>query len=484
MGYVFTVSSLRATALGKELAMLRVLRAAILIGVIFSGTSAFAASWYVSKGASGSNNGTSWTNAWNEINQINFSTVACGDTIWLAGGSYTTGATINKSCSSGAQLYIRRVLSTDSVPTSAAGWNPSFDSQVLITNGSLSIRGSYWTLDGRVGDAASGVPYGIKMVATSGMTQIGGYGGSSNTMDQVSLIHIEIQGAPCVNTGNCSDNAWPLNLLQDNQNVTNFYLGYYYIHQAQEMIRAKNWTNVVIEHGYLSGDRNDGLGHEDVIYASDPNNNVTFRFNRVWDSPNDGIWWDNGAVNNLYFYDNIIYHVGGWAMGFPRCTTACGPMYIYNNIFENDGTYGDYQPGFIGGNSGSQLKAGTEWANNIFYEIGINTFPSSQFDYNAFDQNVSMSCAGCFSFAPGSPLNKFSGWTNMNSSNPIMADFHLTSAGAALFAGKGKNLGPPFNVDFDGNPRPSSGAWTIGPYEYQTTSSGPQPPTGLVVTVQ
>ena len=48
-------------------------RVAILIALTFTAKGTFAAgtNWYVLKGATGANNGTSWTNAWNEMNQIN-----------------------------------------------------------------------------------------------------------------------------------------------------------------------------------------------------------------------------------------------------------------------------------------------------------------------------------------------------------------------------------------------------------------------------
>src|SRR5260370_33492436 len=116
--------------------MARLLSGGMCIALILSAKGAFGAAtntnWYVLKGAAGSNNGTSWTNAWNEMNQINFSTVACGDTIWLGGGTYTTSLSPNKVCTAGNVLNIDRVLSTDSVPVAAQWWNSSFVIQVVI----------------------------------------------------------------------------------------------------------------------------------------------------------------------------------------------------------------------------------------------------------------------------------------------------------------------------------------------------------------
>ena len=91
----------------------------------------FGANFYVHKGAAGSNNGSSWTNAWNEMNQINSSTLACGDTVWIAGGSYTTTLRISKTCTAGAILTLNRVRATDSTAVAAAGWNAAYDAPVI-----------------------------------------------------------------------------------------------------------------------------------------------------------------------------------------------------------------------------------------------------------------------------------------------------------------------------------------------------------------
>ena len=92
----------------------------------------------VPRGAAGSNNGTSWTNAWTDFNNINFSSVACGDTIWIAGNhggtAYSGKMSSFKTCTSSTVLLIRRATAADSVPVAAAGWQPTFDSQVVVNN--------------------------------------------------------------------------------------------------------------------------------------------------------------------------------------------------------------------------------------------------------------------------------------------------------------------------------------------------------------
>ena len=69
-----------------------------------------ATDWYVKKGGSGSNNGTSWANAWTSFSSINWNSIKAGDYLFIDGGPdsvvYTSGITIGKSGSAGNYIYI------------------------------------------------------------------------------------------------------------------------------------------------------------------------------------------------------------------------------------------------------------------------------------------------------------------------------------------------------------------------------------------
>jgi hypothetical protein len=444
---------------------------------------AFATNWYVWKSATGSNNGTNWTNAWEELSSINFSSVACGDTIWIGGGvTYTTNLTISKTCTSSTVLTIQSVLSTDSVPTSAPGYVSSILNQVLVSNGFVTLAGgANYTISGRAGNAGTGVPYGIQFSYTSSGIQAFLKGGS---ISNVTLAYLEIIGPSCVPAQTCTGITWGVTTDGNSSHTdTNMLIDHVWLHRFAETLRLYESTGLTVQYCYIGEDytepQDGSVDHADLVYESDPVSNLTMRYNHFYTSENDGVWWDNNAVTNLYFYDNIVYHSGGWLMGWPRVPSNNGPVYVYNNIFENDGTFGDYSPAFIGfDTSGSSFASGSGFVNNIYYQVAANGgtggFPLSQFQYNAFDSASSPgSCTGCFTFTDGSPLNSFNAWVNMSSSNPIAADFHLTAAGATLFAGKGENLGAPYNVDMDGNTRPATGAWALGPYENGNSQAAP-----------
>jgi hypothetical protein len=208
-----------------------------------------------------------------------------------------------------------------------------------------------------------------------------------------------------------------------------------------------------------------------------PSTNLTWRYNRIWSSPNDGIFHEFGGAVNLKFYGNVIYHSGGWEMAFKAGNTY-GPVSIYNNTFENDGTFGDYSPAWLG--QPSTLVAGSEIANNIFYNVD-NQMGSSFSDYNAYSTG-GYSETGVVNFTPGSPLNAYSGFVNMSSANPPAGDFHLTATSAATFQ-NGKTLSAEYATDMDGNTRGANGHWYMGAYQYGT-SQAPIPPTGLTAAVQ
>ncbi|MBV8278647.1 MAG: hypothetical protein JO170_25770 [Verrucomicrobia bacterium] len=113
-----------------------------------------AANWYVRPNSSGNNTGSDWNDAWS-FSSINWSSVAAGDTVWLAGGTYSSQLVINANGTPGNPVHIYRVRSTDTAPVASAGWNPSFDSQVVIncqTFPQLWIKGpnNDITIDGRI----------------------------------------------------------------------------------------------------------------------------------------------------------------------------------------------------------------------------------------------------------------------------------------------------------------------------------------------
>jgi hypothetical protein len=446
---------------------------------------AFSANWYVLKSASGANNGTSWTNAWNEMNKINLSSVACGDTIWLGGGTYTTGLTINKTCTAGAVLNINRVLATDAAPVAAAGWNSSFASQVILSDSSIDLfSGSYFNINGRVGTvAANNFGISVRCNGGSGCVALNGadYGGGS--LNHITISYLELYGPPCVTAGSCTSGSDGFNIAPSNAaNTVNYVtLDHSWVHRFSETIRAALWNNCTIQYSDIDTMAFTPAEHEDILFSYDQVN-FTFRYNRVYTSPNDGIFF-YGDEKNTQIYGNVIYHSGGALLTFYQGFTH--NVFVYNNVFENDGKFGDYQPGYVYFISGATVTG--EVANNIFDNVTISGSCGSICNHNAYSTTVSAqdSGAGTLTFNTGT-VGASVMFVNEAPSNPAVADFHLTAKGATTFA-NGKSLAAPFNVDMDGVTRGTGGTWTIGAYQYTggstTPPTAPAPPTNLTLVV-
>jgi hypothetical protein len=462
----------------KESIMQKFLSASLVLLLSSFATQAFAADFYVRKGASGTNRGTDWVNAWNELSQIKFSALACGDTVWIAGGTYTSSLQGNKSCTAEHLLTFARVQSTDSTPAAALGWNPSYDSQVILPYIDIPGPAAYITITGRI---LNGMLVVISGSSGDGIDGGNGTGdGTNQPIDNITFSYIEVYGPPCVTNGSCTNGGVVgVNIMPycHGANRTHLLFDHMSVHRTGEAFRGCGWDNSTVQYSLIYDTNNDGQQHEDILYSNPPYQNVTWRYNRIFQSPNDGIFFEYGpGAVNFAFYGNVVYHSGGWLMCFKTGSgDTYGPVFIYNNVFENDNTFGDYQPGFLGF---SNMVSGSELANNIFENVSPNSEgPPPNPNHNAYTlSGASDGGPGSFYYSPGN-LGSSTLFVNESPGSPAAADFHLTAKGAATLA-FGKTLPAPYNIDPDGNVRGSGGTWTLGAFQAAAAQS-PAPPTNL-----
>jgi len=413
---------------------------------------------YVLKGATGSNNGSSWTNAWSEMSQIGWSSVACGDTIWIGGGTYTTGLTINKTCTASTPLTIQSVLSTDSVPTAAAGYTSAVLNKVIILNSGVNLSGgAFVTLNGRVGSPSEN-NFGISVQCndTAGVKGCNAFSGAgSGSLTNFTVTYVEMYGPPCVLNEDCGGGgASGFNVAPASNKVVNLLLDHDWIHQWGEAIRTCNWSNATIQYTDIDTTHNDGMQHEDVMYNY-AQTNLTMRYNRIWGSPNDGIFFDFGGTNGFYFYGNVFYGSGGEYIVFKPGYTNALNVYVYNNVFEANGN-GDYSWGWLDFTGASSSSGAVE--NNVFENVAFSgTMPSP--NYNAYSvSSYKDNGAQSFVYTPGTQF--------VNEPDPneyTAANFQLTAAGQTTF-GRGVALATPYNQNPAGATRGASGIWYIGAY--------------------
>jgi hypothetical protein len=203
------------------------------------------------------------------------------------------------------------------------------------------------------------------------------------------------------------------------------------------------------------------------------------------------------------------------AGGGTPCSDASTPILIYNNIFTGDsgandgylslyttGTYSVYNNTFTTTDSvsdtsnvavgGFDARPGTRITfennaitnfNQLFY---AHAGASYTLDYNQYGNGTNLVCHGTFIAA-----SSFSSWQScigadshsayssslsLNSNDQPQPGSPLLKAGTNLTSLCSGNLSS-LCSDYAGNPRPSTGAWTVGAYSTSGTAS-PQPPTG------
>lgn len=467
----------------------------ILVIVLLLCSQAFAGNWYVRKGAAGLGNGTDWTNAWPDFNNIAFASVACGDTIWIAGNnggaSYTGAMSGFKSCASNTVVNIIRATTADAVPVAAAGWLATFDSQVTILNVSFTMSGNWWTFDGRTGDAQSNIPYGIQFNNTTD-----GWNGVINnnvsgTITGITLSHIEVHGPLCAATsgvGSCGSTNDALKI--DRGGTTGLTVDHCWFHRFAEVIHGPTVAASLftLQYSYIGEDVFVTTAeHEDLLYTADPCGQMVFNANTWYASGNDGIFMDfNGCNNGFVFTNNVFMGWGGWSIALGK-TGTCGPYTIVGNTFANnslgsDGTGNEFTFGFLN-DSGCAINAASVLTNNITYNMTIGDFTNAEATFNAGTKTNGFNFAcgtGCFQYTIAAPIQSFNGFTNFTAagtpyySSVVQSDFHLTAAGKTLFQGKATNLTaqcgahPTFCTDRAGNTRPTSGAWDLGAFQTPT----------------
>lgn len=405
---------------------------------------ASATNWYVRTGATGSNNGSDWNNAWS-ISGINWGSVRGGDTIWLGGGKYSAGINVGASGSSGSPITIKRATSKDSAPTGAAGWSSALDSQAVITEINDS-QFSYITIDGNS-------TYGIQVLMSSN----GGVGiqaAYSGNVSNLKLLNIEVKGP----YSSAPANVDGIQMVSASYTFTDSQISNCWVHGICEGFRAFNWNNVVVEHCFLADFQAASNEHMDVMYAY-PISNTTFRYNTISNSPADGIFFEYGGAQNFYFYGNVFVNSQNHFIQ-TKSPGNYGPLYIYNNVFyaASASTYGWIS--FSG-----TTDPATKVYNNVFWNVqnSCGAGGSVSSDYNAYNN---------WNYGGYSIPTETHGIKNL--SNPWVdvagGNFRLISGAALMNKGMAQATDGYINKDMDGVTRGGDGTWDIGAFEYSGAS--------------
>ena len=313
-------------------------RRAVLFAVVllFFAQFAFSASYYVRAGAVGARNGSDWNNAWSDLNQISWGPIQPGDTIYIAGGTYTANLVVGASGITGSPITIKRATAAEN--STNPGWQSGYDSLVDVNNAQINLIG-------RNNIVIDGAVYGGIRIRQSGNNYIITIGSNEN----ITLRNLELIGP---GYGVCL-RAQGIHTDSNNPTGSNYTFARLKIHDFFTVgIRLGDFNNVTVEDSELYNigpTTTTGCSwHYDHIAAfngSSPGEqtagrNITVRNSKFWqEEDNDGdpdlgfgvsFSHSNGLIN---VYNNEFYNIDEAVSEFSDQFFDLERLNVYGNTF-------------------------------------------------------------------------------------------------------------------------------------------------------
>ncbi|MGZ3796558.1 MAG: hypothetical protein ACXVB1_09340 [Pseudobdellovibrionaceae bacterium] len=421
----------------------------LLLGLLLNCEASIAANWFVRPNGTsyGLGNGTNWSNAWNGFAGISWGSVSCGDTIWVAGGSYSQALVPEKICSSGARLAIKRARGDSADSTSSPGWALGFDSTVHQTKAGIELSSSsgYVVISGRT--SATGGANGWLIDFTSATSGVGiniPTSANNNTLE-----YFDVQGPGYITY---SSDGRGVQAVGDSLGNT---LSHIKIWNWESGIYDVGASNFLFEYLDISGIGavNSASFHPNGLITWSASNNIVryskFHLGENGHGIGEGILFEqSGGASNWQIYGNIFYDLGNGA-DIPKViqiTSSISTIRIFNNTFATNSSWPAIQ---VRTDQGGACAGNSEVRNNLFYATGG---PDS---CGSMSNNLSLSSSDPSPFV-----------------NIANKDYHIVSnIGASYPRNAGTNLSSFFITDMDQRTFGADGAWDIGAYEYFSGSS-------------
>ena len=426
----------------------------------------FGNNYYVDKYASGSDEGTSWQNAWNSFSAIDWSKFKPGDILYISGGKDSTVYD--------EQLVIKCSGNEKGLITIRNGLDRAHNGKVIIDLSGIGLKitkASYIRI----------LNIQFRNV-TSGIYIRGASIGDINViyLDSLKVINSKKQGAIFIN-------GW--SPTGTDATVDSVFIRYctlttaYTTEEQTDVIYAQYCNNLFILNNNITVTSQIQGSHTDGIQFVHEIKNITIANNRInnltdsdVNSKANGIMGTN-LIGIGLFYNNIVFCPNFKTSGnnvflYVNGTTPdkAGTWYIYNNIFIGGGT----MKLFSIEDKDAKIK------NNIFYstkpQTGLVFLTKPLDDWSGLDYNL----YGQYNGTKSGKIINFEGNKSMNQIHILGAELHGIDRQDPLFKtlfsnlhlqnnspclNSGCNLSVPFNQDKNGTERPISGNWDIGCYQ-------------------
>jgi hypothetical protein len=428
---------------------------------------ASAANRYVREGATGTADGSDWTNAYTALP----ATLTRGDTYYIADGSYAA-YTFDDAVSSTTLITIRKA--TASSHGTDTGWVWTYGDGTAAW-ALVTFDTSYWVFDGVTGGGPGAwqTGHGFTFSATAG-TSIAFVTLTSG------VSNITVRHASFTQTGDTEATTigahgfYNLDIL----NASTFeYLHFDNLGGLPFLLR--NGSGNVIQYVYsgnICGQSVADINEHCEAVVIHNMDDIHFRWNWITESPSSGGFVKNGTdiADDVRIYGNVI----GDGVAVVCNSGPCTDWRVFNNTFVNLTT------GPISGNG--TLTGGLTY-NNIIFD-GVATTLLGTHDYNWWSQIDSHSCF----MDVGANENVTLNWPGdcdvaATATDPFVAygsgDYRLAAAisgqsgtdSCALSASCSATLA--YDVDWWGRTRGADGTWDRGALEFSATA--PAKPTGV-----
>lgn len=463
------------------------------------------------------------TNSPGDVNYV------CG-TITVA--QSTTGLTVNGSGTSGSPISI--IFDSGAIMKS-----PEWPADG--TSGAIDVSGSAYVVINGQGTSAGGGSGGIieaTLNGDPGATCLGGtctlHGDSNCVEGSTSSTNITVEGLSCIDMYVATQpNPGGGTCIYSHGNISGWVIQNNFMHDAGWCVSLQydsgpsNGVTIAnnqiynIDHGIALGGPSASQTLENVnVYG----NNIHDYSN--WDTPSDSwhhdgihIWGDNNNASDTITGVNIYNNKFGGCIGqnvtahifIENNSGGTSNVKVYNNSLIDTCSGNDTNGLFaIGGDSGfkfynntligtaADVCAGVSSGQNVTFINNVMT-GCAQLIYQAsggtflsggLHNNIYANCSGsnCFAF-PGGYTTSFAAWQSYTGQDASPSEYAssagLNSSGvpqsgsatinnAANLTGLGITT---LNSDITSSARPSSGAWTIGSYNYLSGASYSWTPT-------